>query len=187
MNKHAYIQTLKEGLKGLSVTAQSEVLADTEAHFAAGLEAGRTEEEIAKGLGDPARLAREIRAEEGLKRWEMDKTPSSAVTAIIALIGLGALDILILLPLLISIAGTLISLIVLAFIGFAVGGFIFAIGGFLSLPGGIAAALLGGFGIMSLSAALGAGMGVLSVLFVNFVVWFARLHYRLIKPALAQN
>jgi len=187
MNRHAYIQTLKEGLKGLKPDAQSEVLADTEAHFDAGLEAGRSEEEIAKGLGDPARMAREIKAEEGLKRWEADKSPASAVTAIIALLGLGALDILILLPLLISIAGTLISLIVVAVLGFAVGGFIFAIGGFLGLPGGLAAALLGGFGIMSLSAALGAGMGVLCVLFVNFIVWFARLHYRLIKPALAQS
>ena len=41
------------------------VMADYAAHFAEGMAAGRSEAEIAAALGDPLRLARELRAEAG--------------------------------------------------------------------------------------------------------------------------
>ncbi|WP_204269075.1 hypothetical protein, partial [Klebsiella aerogenes] len=47
------------------------------------------------------------RAEAGLKQWEEKKTPSNAMAAIIALIGLGAIDVIFLLPLLMGVLATL--------------------------------------------------------------------------------
>jgi len=44
--------------------------------------------------------AAELRAEADLKRWEEQRNPSAAASAIFAVLGLGALDVLILLPIL---------------------------------------------------------------------------------------
>ena len=49
----------------------------TDSHFSEGRVAGRSEDEIAAALGDPVRLARELRAEAGFKRWESERTPGS--------------------------------------------------------------------------------------------------------------
>ena len=143
-----------------------------------------TEEEVAEALGDPARLARELRAETGLKRWEEERNPTSAAGAIFAVLGLGAIDILILLPILMTVAGTLFGLIVAAIAIFVGGGVVFAAGPFLDPPGGAAVALLGGIGLMAAAASLGAILTLCVIGLVNALVWYGRLHYRLLKPAM---
>ena len=60
---------------------------------------------MAAALGDPSRLARELRAEAGLKAWQETRSPSTAATAVFAVLGLGAIDILFLLPILMGVAG----------------------------------------------------------------------------------
>ena len=44
--------------------------------------------------------------------------------------------------------------------------------------------MLAGLGLMAGSTALAALTAILTICLVNGVVWFARLHYRLLKPAL---
>ena len=63
MNRETFVEKLRTGLRGLPQTTVDEVMADYEAHFSEGLQAGRTEDEIASALGDPSRLARELRAD----------------------------------------------------------------------------------------------------------------------------
>ena len=53
-----------------------------------------------------------------------------------------------------------------------------------TVPGGALAAVLAGLGLMSGSIAIGALLSVCTIWLVNGLVWFARLHYRLLKPAL---
>src|SRR5271156_2226625 len=103
MTREAFIARLWEGLKGLPTATVAEIAADYNAHFAEGAAAGRSEAEIATALGDPDRLARELRAEAGLKRWESERNPAAAAGAVFAVLGLGALDLLILLPILIAV------------------------------------------------------------------------------------
>ena len=81
MNRQAFIDRLRLGLSGLPAQAVNEAVADYETHFAEGAAAGRTEDEVAAALGDPARLARELRAEIGLKKWEETRNPTSAAGA----------------------------------------------------------------------------------------------------------
>ena len=187
MNRQAFIDRLRLGLSGLPPKAIAEAVADYETHFTEGLAAGRTEEEVAEALGDPARLARELRAETGLKRWEEERNPTSAAGAIFAVLGLGAIDILILLPILMTVAGTLFGLIVAAIAIFVGGGVVFAAGPFLDPPGGAAVALLGGIGLMAAAASLGAILTLCVIGLVNALVWYGRLHYRLLKPAMEPN
>lgn len=184
MTRQAFIARLRDGLRGLPPQAIADIVADYETHFADGEAAGRTEEEVAAALGDPGRLARELRAEIGLKRWEEERSASGAAAAIIAVLGLGALDLFILLPVLMTVAGILFALSMAAIGGLFAGGAVFAAGPFADFPGGPAAAILGGLGVMSGAAALGAVVILITVGIVNALVWYGRLHYRLLKPAL---
>jgi uncharacterized membrane protein len=184
MTRQAFMARLREGLRGLPAQTQADIVADYETHFADGEAAGRSEADVAEGLGDPGRLARELRAEIGLKRWEEDRSPSGAAAAVFALIGLGALDILILLPVLMGVGGAIFGIGV-GLIGiFVAGGAVFAAGPFTGMPGGPAAAILAGVGLMTGAASLGALLAIVTIGLVNALVWYARLHYRLLKPAL---
>jgi uncharacterized membrane protein len=185
MTRQEFIARLRDGLRGLPPQAVADIVADYESHFADGAAAGRTDEEVARALGDPGRLARELRAEVGLKRWEEARSPSGAAAAVFAVLGLGALDLLILLPVLMVVGGILFGLAMAAIGGLFTGGAIFAASPFSGFPGGIWAAVLGGLGVMAGSTALGALVILVAIGLVNALVWYGRLHYRLLKPALA--
>jgi uncharacterized membrane protein len=184
MTRQAFMARLREGLRGLPPQTQADIVADYETHFADGEAAGRSEADVAAALGDPTRLARELRAESGMKRWEEERSPSAGAAAIFALLGLGALDILILLPILMAIGGTIFGFGVAAIGVFVAGGAVFAAGPFTGMPGGPAAAILAGIGLMTGAVAVGALLALCTIGLVNALVWYARLHYRLIKPAL---
>jgi uncharacterized membrane protein len=186
MTRAEFITRLRRGLSGLPATTIADIVADHEAHFADAQAAGRTEAEVAAALGDPDRLARELRAEAGLKQWEEKKSPSNAMAAIIALIGLGAIDVMFLLPLLMGVLATLFGFLVAVVTIFFVGGFIFAAGPLTQPPGGPVTAFLTGIGLMGVATFIGSLLTLVTVGVFNAVVWYARLHFRLLKPAMEQ-
>ena len=128
MTRQAFLARLRDGLRGLPAQTQADILADYETHFAEGAAAGRSEAEVAAALGDPGRLARELRAEHGLKRWEEERNASSAGAAVFAVLGLGAIDIIVLLPILMGVVGALIGIAVAVIAVFFAGGVMFAAG-----------------------------------------------------------
>ena len=81
MNSEAFLRTLRAGLAGLSKQEIEEIIADYEAHFAEARASGRSEAEVVDALGDPARLARELRAETGLRRFESHRSFANLITA----------------------------------------------------------------------------------------------------------
>lgn len=184
MTRAEFLSRLKRGLVGLPTAAAAEIAADYEAHFEDGAQAGRSEAEVAAALGDPDRLARELRAESTAQRWSQERNPSAAAAAVFAVLGLGAIDILILLPLLMGVLGALFGIFIAVIGVFIGGGIIFVVGPFAAFPGGAAAAVLGGLGLMAGATAAGALTTLVTVWLVNGLIWFARLHYRLLKPAL---
>ena len=184
MTRQAFIGRLRDGLRGLPPATVAEIIADYETHFTDGIAAGRSEADVAAALGDPGRLARELRAEIGLKRWEQERNPSAAAAAIFAVLGLGAIDLLILLPILMTVVGVIFGFTIAAIAVFFAGGVLFAAGPFADPPGGVAAALLGGLGLMAAATSVGAIVTLVTIGLVNALVWYGRLHYRLLKPAL---
>ncbi|AZS19718.1 MULTISPECIES: DUF1700 domain-containing protein [unclassified Caulobacter] len=184
MTRAEFITRLRRGLSGLPATTIADIVADHEAHFADAQAAGRTEAEVAAALGDPDRLARELRAEAGLKQWEEKKSPSNAMAAIIALIGLGAIDVMFLLPLLMGVLATLFGFLVAVVTLFVSGGFVFAMGPLSAPPGGPLTALLAGVALMAGATFLGSLLTIATVGLFNAVVWYGRLHFRLLKPAI---
>lgn len=187
MTRAEFLTRLRRGLNGLPPETIDEIVADHEAHFVEAAAAGRQDPEIAAALGNPERLAREVRVEAGLSRWEAEKTPSNAVAALVALIGLASVDILFLLPLLVGVVSVLATLFITAIGIFVGGGAALVAGPFFGPPGGPLVAILIGIGLMAMGVLMAAVTAVLTIWLVNFLVWFARLHYRLLKPALQQN
>jgi uncharacterized membrane protein len=186
MTRQAFMARLLEGLRGLPPAAIADIMADYNNHFNEGAAAGRSEADVAAGLGDPGRLARELRAEAGLRRWEEERSASSGASAVFAVLGLGAIDILILLPILMGVASVIFGLAVAVLAVFFAGGVLFAAGPFAvdHMPGGAAAAILAGIGLMTGAASGGAVLSIVTIGLVNVLVWYGRLHYRLLRPAL---
>ncbi|OYX15019.1 MAG: hypothetical protein B7Z09_10645 [Brevundimonas diminuta] len=153
MNRAEFLARLRRGLVGLPAATANEIVADYEAHFADGAAAGRSEAEVAEALGDPDRLSRELKAEAGAQRWRQEPSASSAAGAVFGILGLGAIDILILLPIALPVFGTVLSLLL-------------------------------GVGLMGLGIFMVGTMALLTKWLIDATVWYARLHYRVIKPAL---
>ena len=187
MTRAEFMGRLRRGLVGMPTAAAAEIASDYEMHFEDGAAAGRTEAEVAAALGDPDRLARELRAEAGAQRWHQEKNPSAAAGAVFAVLGLGAIDLLILLPIFMSVVGVLFGFMMAAIGIFIGGGVVLVAGPFAGFPGGAAAAILAGLGMMAGATAVGALTAIVTIGLVNATVWYARLHYRLLKPALDSN
>ena len=187
MTRAEFIARLRSGLVGMPAPAAAEIVADYEAHFTDAAASGRAEADVAQALGDPTRLARELKAEAGIQRWRQEQNPSAATGAILAVLGLGAIDILFLLPFILGVLGTLFGMMIAAIGVFIGGGAIMVALPFAGAPGGALAAILAGLGLMAGAVTVGALVAVVTVWVVNGLVWFARQHYRLLKPALQSN
>ena len=182
MTRNEFLSILHERLRGLPAPEIEELMDDYDSHFAEGLAAGRSEGEIAAALGDPARLARELRAEAGLRRWESARTPANFYAAMIGFMALIAVDFMFLLPLLGALALAALA-IGLAMIGLCVAGLVLMakLFSFHGLSLSYLARILSGIGLLG----LGIGGGALLVMAVDYVVRllarFARLHYTLLQ------
>jgi uncharacterized membrane protein len=191
MNRAMFLAELRMGLSGLPAQEIEETIADYNTHFSEGLAAGRSESAIASALGDPARLAKELRAEAGFRRWESEKSAGSLLGAVVALLGLATLDLVFLIPVLCVVAVILIAMIAsavgLAFAGGAVwltalfpGMIVF---GGTGMFGGALALWLAGLGLIAAAVGLAALTWLLLDLIVRGLVNYARLHFRLIDSA----
>ncbi|WP_448950273.1 DUF1700 domain-containing protein [Labrys neptuniae] len=100
MTRQDFLDALRNDLAGLPQAEIEEVLADYAAYFTDAAGAGRSEEEIAQMLGDPAQLARALKAESGLRQLQARPSPSTVFSAIAALTGLAMLDLIVMLPVL---------------------------------------------------------------------------------------
>src|ERR1700709_1719590 len=110
MTRAPFRAQLRDGLAGLHHSDINDIVADYESHFADGAADGRTQEEVAAALGDPVRLARELRAEIGFRRWEENRSAGNFMGVVLALLGLATIDFIILLPLLCALAAIFFGL-----------------------------------------------------------------------------
>ena len=184
MTRDDFMTRLRGGLAGLPAQAQADIVADYDTHFTEGAAAGRSESDIAAALGDPDRLARELRAEAGLKRWEAERNPEAAASAVFAVLGLGAIDVLVLLPILIGVVSVMCALAIAVIVAFIAGAIALAVSAFAGGLEAVAAGILGGLGVMASSVFAGAVLTLVTIALVNALVWYGRLHYRLLKPAI---
>lgn len=98
MKQQEFINQLHDALKQLSEGERQEIIADYQEYFRDGLAAGRSEEDIAAGLGAPRLLARELMARHHIARWESRKSFGNLFAVVGAIAGLGFLNFMLALP-----------------------------------------------------------------------------------------
>jgi len=185
MSRLEFLDTLRRRLAGLPPAEIDDLVADYATHFADGMAAGRSEAEIAQALGDPIRLARELRAEAGFRRWESERTPASFFAVLFGFVALIAVDFVFLLPLLGGLVlFTLIAAIVLLALciaGVVLLARLFSWDGLFAFHSLVRK--LSGLGLLG----VGIGGGALLLLMIDYVVRllgkFAPLQYTLLNQA----
>lgn len=185
MTKDQFLASLRTHLTGVPLAAADDIVADYASHFGEGLAAGRREEDIASALGDPARLARELRAQAGLRRWEEERSPSAAAGAILAILSIGAIDLLILLPVLMVVVSLIFAFACVAAALVIAGTFGLLFSPFAIFGAHFAQSFLGGLGALACGLAMGCFCALASIGLVNFLIHYGRFHLRLIKPITA--
>lgn len=105
MNRKEFLRTLEQRLTPLSSEVRQELLEDMEQHFTFGLNSGKTEEEIARELGDPEDIAREALGDIYSPTDFAASIPPAAepVRTTFVVIGLFFLNLMLALPILASI------------------------------------------------------------------------------------
>ncbi|MBO1361173.1 DUF1700 domain-containing protein [Acetobacter sacchari] len=181
--KGLFLSRMRAGLKGMPRSVIEETINDYAAHFDAGVANGRSEEDIAQGLGDPSRLAREIRAEDGVRRWHDERTFYAAMRAVFGMIGLLAVDVFLVLPLL-FIVGVFLFVVIVVGVTFSVVGAILTplgvmgVGAFVNVDW--LQGVLIGLGMLCAGVALCALGLLISIVAMNMLVSYGRAHYRTI-------
>lgn len=185
MTRLEFLDTLRRRLAGLPPAEIDDLVGDYATHFTDGMAAGRGEAEIAEALGDPLRLARELRAEAGLRRWETARTPANFFAVLFGFLALIAVDFVFLLPLLGAlvlftfVAGVVALALCVA--GLALMARLLHWDQLFSLQS--MARSFAGIGLLG----FGIGGGALLMLMVDYMVRllgkFARLHYELLNKA----
>lgn len=105
---------LDDALKRLPSTEREDILLDFKEHFEIGQDEGKSEEEIAKGLGTPQQIAREMVAAYRLEQVEETATTGNIFRAVWAVIGLGFFNLIIVLA-------PFVALVAIVLSGWAVG------------------------------------------------------------------
>lgn len=109
MTKDQFFSKLNTSLKRLPSEEREDILQDFEEHFAAGIEKGKTEEEIIISLGSPEQIAKELVAIYRVERVEESTSAKNILGAIGAVIGLGFFNLFIVLVPFILFAAIIIS------------------------------------------------------------------------------
>ncbi|GFN35760.1 hypothetical protein TXYLGN1_15470 [Tepidimicrobium xylanilyticum] len=125
MNRTEYINTLRNGLMGLPENEIMDILYDYEEHFEIGLSKGKSEEEIARELGDPRNIAKSYKVSSTISEAKNNPSPKNLIKAILAAMALGIFNLIIVLGPFLLVIGLLFGLyaVSISFIVAGIGSF----------------------------------------------------------------
>ena len=184
MNKFEFMNVLSTDLKRLPEADKADVLYDYEEHFTIGLEQGKSEEEIAKALGDPRAIAKQFNVDTMLEQAAETKSVGNITRAVFAIAGLGFFNLVFVLGPYIGLVAVLIALFASAFA--------LTISGIAIILTAIAAPALPDFislgginpGVIIFS---GIGITALGLLFFQGVIALSRVFFRVTVSYLKMN
>jgi len=82
MNKYEFMYRLNSELSALGIEDKGDIMGDYEEHFRMGLEAGKTDDEIVKELGNPVELAKSYLSPEEQKKQEESQITAPSVNKV---------------------------------------------------------------------------------------------------------
>lgn len=184
MNKQSFIAQLDGALARLKPEERKDILADFEEHFANGLAGGKTEEEVAKELGDPAALAAQYT--EDLPEPKAAVTGGGVARGILAGFALVLFDAIIAIPVFAVLSSIWVSLwsVVLSLFAVSLACFVAPfISAWVVLPGvlsGIGIFMIG-ISLLALTVLAGIGMVYVTRWFFKGLAGYVKAHVRIIK------
>lgn len=98
MTQDEFIQRLRHELRSLPKPAVDEIVADYREYIGDALAAGRSEADVIAALGDPVKLARELRAQATFRQWESRRSFGNLMRVFVSIAGMGLLQLLLLMP-----------------------------------------------------------------------------------------
>jgi uncharacterized membrane protein len=98
MGKQHYLDALAKAMAGLPPATVAKTLAFYEQRFIDGVNAGRTEEDIAAEQDDPRKIAMTLRANAHLASFEQKKTPARALRMLGSFVGLAIFNLFMIVP-----------------------------------------------------------------------------------------
>ena len=187
MKKAKFLKDLKEELDSLPKDEIDDIISDYEEYFTLGKKKKRKEEDIAKALGSPKHLAKQLKAEYHVKKAQKEKTIKNTANAALAVTGVALFNIIVVMGPFIGFAAVIVSLYIAAlaiiFSGMATiaGGVLVSVhvNVLLGIATSFAGATLGAFGIM-----FGIGTWYLSKLFIRITIKYLSLNKKIIRGEL---
>lgn len=189
MKRVEFIKELKKTISRMTSSEREDILRDYEEHFDAGSRDGKTEEEIARALGNPRVIGRAYKMDTLLQEGEKKHSFGSTTRAVFASLGLGVFNVLFVLGPYAGLVGVLAGLWAASFTIAAAGfgavlavPFRFLLPSFVSL-GGMSPlfVLFAGIGVCALGLLAAIGMVKLSKLFFAITVRYLRFNLRVIR------
>lgn len=110
MNKREFLNELASQLKKVPEHDRKEMLSDFEEHFELGMTNEKSEEEIAKDLGNPKLIAKDLLVDYMVSQAETDQSVKSMFQAVIATISLSFFNIIFLLGPIVAVIGVYLAL-----------------------------------------------------------------------------
>jgi uncharacterized membrane protein len=110
MTRQEFMRQLEAALENASPEERSEILYDYQEHFTIGLSEGKSEEEIASGLGDPKFIGRQYKVEHLIRNAEKNRSAGNIMKAILAAISLSFLNLIFIIPIFFGLLAALIAL-----------------------------------------------------------------------------
>ncbi len=98
MGKLDYLDALKRAMPGLAPELQAKTLAWYEQRFVDGMAAGRPEEDIARELDDPKKVALTLRANTHMDAFAAQKNPANLVRMLVSVMGLLIFNLFMVIP-----------------------------------------------------------------------------------------
>ena len=109
MSKQEYLRLLDRYLTRVTPEERRDILDEYETHFISGKEAGKSEDEIAKELGNPKYIGREMSATAAMDKAESSKNPNHVTNAVLAVMGLSILNFFVVIVVLTTLIGLLLD------------------------------------------------------------------------------
>jgi len=189
MNRVEFLRELKKTISSMTSSEKEDIVRDYEEHFDAGSREGKTEEEIARALGNPRVIGRAYKMDTLLQEGEKKHTFGSTTRAVFASLGLGIFNAIFVVGPYAGLVGALAGLWAASF-AIAAGGFAavlavpfrFLLPSFVSL-GGMSPlfVLFTGIGVCALGVLTAIGMVKLSKCFFAMTVRYLRFNLRVIR------
>lgn len=183
MNRVEFMETLRDELRGFPENEIADILYDYEEHFEIGISKGKTEEEIAKELGNPRNIAKSYRVSSRINAAEANPSTKNLFKAILAAVPLGFFNLVFVLGPFIGIVGLLAGVYAIG-LSFSVTGIGLFFGTFLE-PFFSGYINVGPYPIVSIS--FGIGFAALGILILIGCFYLTKYLYNVIIRYLRWN